>query len=180
MGRAGQGRGQGLWLWEKEAGGQRCQGPAQGCRALHLPPAVPATNAVGPPALQAPIPPPACAAALQEGPATCSPHPPPGGGNTEARGAATPGPKPLPERQAGWSPRHLCCWLTLQSSAAQGPSGSGRRPRGPETGQAPGPSPYLVNGAVSWCGGWRLSCRYPLAFSHITRLAGPDSSLPAA
>ena len=24
----------------------------------------------------------------------------------------------------------------------------------------------------------RLSCRYPLAFSHITRLAGPDSAFP--
>ena len=60
----GQGRGQGLWLWERRLGGPRCQGPAPGCtaEALHPPHTCNATamhrGAARSPGPQSPPPPP--------------------------------------------------------------------------------------------------------------------------
>lgn len=91
VGRAGQGRGQGLWLWERRLGARGARGRLRAALPRHctcLTHAMQQQCTAGPPALQAPMPPPACAAASKEGPATCSPHPPPGGGNTEARGSS--------------------------------------------------------------------------------------------
>ena len=120
----GQGRGQGLWLWERRLGGPRCQGPAPGCtaEALHPPHTCNATAMHrGAARSPGPTPPPACAAASKEGPATCSPHPPPRRATLRPEGAATlPGTQALARRQGRLGPPSCAVGLTLQSSAAQG------------------------------------------------------------
>lgn len=181
VGRAGQGRGQGLWLWERRLGARGARGRLRAALPRHctcLTHAMQQQCTAGPPALQAPIPPPACAAASKEGPATCSPHPPPGGATLRPEGAATlPWTQAFARRQGRLVTRPVLLADPAVFCSPRGTIQGVERPRPLRRARPPAPaltlSMELSAGVVA-----RLSCRYPLAFSHITRLAGPDSAFP--
>lgn len=165
-GRAGQGSGP---LAVGEGWGPAVPGAGSGlhCRALHLPHTCNAWQCCGH-SSQGPTPP--TCGGIQGGPATCSPHPSSQSNCTEARGAAT-----LPWTQAfARGQERLVTRPVLLADPAVfcspgGPSRSGKA-RPLRRAQAPGPSPYLVNGAVSWCGGQAV-LQVPMT-SHTSHQAG--------
>lgn len=102
-----------------------------------------------------------------------------GGGDTEARGSSHSLLDPsLSHKARPAASPVLCCWADpAVFCSPRGTMQGVERPRTLRQARPPAPaltlSMELSAGVVA-----KLSCRYPLAFSHIARLAGPDSAFP--
>lgn len=111
----------------------------------------------------------------------CLPRPCSWGGDTETRGGSlSPLDPSLSQKARPTSPPALCCWADPCSLLQpQGTIQGMERPRPPPPRPAGPPAPPLTLSMELPAGvAARLSCRYPLAFSHMARLAEPDSAFP--
>ena len=135
----------------------------------------------GRPPLQAPTPAACHRGSFQRGLCqTTHPTPPPGGGETEGGGggvATFPWTQASARKARRAGPQVLYCQAnpTVFGNPRKNVRGVERRRPPPRPARPPAPtltlSMELPAGVVA-----RLSCRYPLAFSQMARLAGPDSA----